>query len=155
MISYDSNRFLTDFYIPEDERRAEESLTEFEESGDFTKNKTGGKIMSIESAKLFIERLQTDNEFAGKITDCKDYDTLMIFEIESGFDFNDKELKKAYAELNIDDHNKMTGGVSPYPTVQILQAAMAHRESIRSNFESQREALRKAIEAQRRAASGK
>jgi predicted ribosomally synthesized peptide with nif11-like leader len=111
--------------------------------------------MSMESAKLFIERLQTDKEFAGKITDCKDLDTLMIFETDSGFDFTDKELKKAYAELHIDDHNTIADGASPYPTVQILQAAMAHRESIRSNFESQREMLRKAIEEQRRAASGK
>lgn len=111
--------------------------------------------MSIESAKLFIEKLQTDKEFAGKITDCKDLDTLMMFEEESGFDFNENELKKACAELNIDDHNKMAGGASPYPTVQILQAAMAHRESIRRNFDSQRDALRKALEAQKRAASEK
>lgn len=40
---------------------------------------------------------------------------------------------------------------SPYPTVQILQAAMAHRESIRSSFESQRAALTEAIAAQRQA----
>ena len=111
--------------------------------------------MSMESAKLFIERLQTDKEFAGKITECKDLDTLRIFETESGFDFNDKELKKAYAELNIEDHNKRADGASLDPTIQMLQAAMAHRESIRGNFESQREMLRKAIEEQRRVASGK
>lgn len=40
---------------------------------------------------------------------------------------------------------------SPYPTVQILQAAMAHRDSIRRSFESQREALAKAIDAQKQA----
>lgn len=38
---------------------------------------------------------------------------------------------------------------SPYPTVQILQAAMAHRDSIRRSFESQRAALAEAIAAQR------
>jgi hypothetical protein len=43
------------------------------------------------------------------------------------------------------------GGASPYPTVQILQAAMAHRESIRRSFESQRAALVEAIAAQRHA----
>lgn len=40
---------------------------------------------------------------------------------------------------------------SPYPTVQILQAAMAHRESIRHSFESQRATLAEAIAAQRQA----
>ena len=39
----------------------------------------------------------------------------------------------------------------PYPTVQILQAAMAQRESIRRSFESQRAALFEAIAAQRKA----
>lgn len=38
---------------------------------------------------------------------------------------------------------------SPYPTVQILQAAMAHRDSIRRSFESQRATLAEAIAAQR------
>lgn len=40
---------------------------------------------------------------------------------------------------------------SPYPTVQILQAAMAHRDSIRRSFESQRATLAEAIAAQRQA----
>lgn len=40
---------------------------------------------------------------------------------------------------------------SPYPTVQILQAAMQHRESIRRSFESQRATLAEAIAAQREA----
>jgi hypothetical protein len=40
---------------------------------------------------------------------------------------------------------------SPYPTVQILHAAMAHRDSIRRSFESQRAALAEAIAAQKQA----
>jgi len=40
---------------------------------------------------------------------------------------------------------------APYPTVEILQAAMAHRESIQSSFEAQRDTLIKAIAAQRQA----
>jgi hypothetical protein len=40
---------------------------------------------------------------------------------------------------------------SPYPTVQILQAAMAHRDSIRRSFESQRATLAEAIAAQKQA----
>lgn len=40
---------------------------------------------------------------------------------------------------------------SPYPTVQILQAAMAHRDAIRRSFESQRATLAEAIAAQRQA----
>jgi hypothetical protein len=39
----------------------------------------------------------------------------------------------------------------PYPTVQILQAAMSHRDSIRQSFESQRAALAEAIAAQKQA----
>lgn len=57
------------------------------------------------------------------------------------------------AALSDEELDGVVGGnaPSPYPTVQILQAAMAQRESIRQSFEAQRAALTEAIAGQRQA----
>lgn len=77
--------------------------------------------------------------------------------VASGLVRDNMKKQKSNTELTSNELDKVIGGADTssasggYPTVQILQAAMAHRESIRSSFESQRATLVEAIEAQRQA----
>ena len=49
--------------------------------------------MSIESAKAFIERLNTDVEFARKVAGCKDAKAHMVLAKAEGFDFTPEDIK--------------------------------------------------------------
>lgn len=60
--------------------------------------------MSIESAKAFINRMKTDDEFAQKATECRDANAWMKFAKEAGFDVTVDEItvddiQAALAEL--------------------------------------------------------
>ena len=66
--------------------------------------------MSVESAKLFIERMKTDKEFAQKVTDCKDTEARIAFVKAAGFDFTSDEAKKATGELNEEELDALSGG---------------------------------------------
>jgi predicted ribosomally synthesized peptide with nif11-like leader len=49
--------------------------------------------MSMESAKLFIERMSTDKELAKIIIACNDYETALPLITKEGFDFTQEEIK--------------------------------------------------------------
>lgn len=66
--------------------------------------------MSIESAKLFIERMKTDENFAEKISLCKDEQDRSIVLKEEGFDFTALELSEAGTILSDDDLDGVAGG---------------------------------------------
>jgi len=66
--------------------------------------------MSIESAKLFIEKIKTDEEFAKKVKNCKDAEARMVFVKESGFDFTIEEIKAFQGELSDDELDAVAGG---------------------------------------------
>ncbi|MDD3363347.1 MAG: Nif11-like leader peptide family natural product precursor [Syntrophomonas sp.] len=66
--------------------------------------------MSIESARLFIEKLKNDQEFAQKALACTDTEERMRFEREAGFDFTASELKMAGQELSDNDLDSVSGG---------------------------------------------
>ena len=51
--------------------------------------------MSLESAKLFIDRMNTDEDFAKKVTQCKDKKARMSFVREAGFNFTPEMVKEA------------------------------------------------------------
>lgn len=66
--------------------------------------------MSIESAKAFMERMKTDEDFRKEITDCKDADTRMKLVEENGFNFSKEELNSSNDELNEDELAAVAGG---------------------------------------------
>ncbi len=68
--------------------------------------------MSIESAKLYIEKIKTDKEFARKVMECKDTETRAAFVRGAGFDFTFNELKEKTARLTDNDMEFISGGGS-------------------------------------------
>jgi predicted ribosomally synthesized peptide with nif11-like leader len=71
--------------------------------------------MSIESAKAFIERMKTDEEFAKNVMVCKDADTFRSLVQAAGFEFNDEEIREVTGVISNDDLANVAGGVNcPY-----------------------------------------
>ena len=66
--------------------------------------------MSIESAKAFLERMKTDEDFAKKVTACKDSDRRMAFIKGEGFDFTVAEISTVKGELSDEDLDLVAGG---------------------------------------------
>ena len=48
--------------------------------------------MSIESARLFLHRMKTDEDFARKINSCKDFGARWNLIRAAGFDFTAEEI---------------------------------------------------------------
>jgi len=72
--------------------------------------------MSLESAKLFIERMQTDEDFARGVTACKDSVARKGFIQGKGFDFTMDELSQARGdelveELSEEQVEAISGGI--------------------------------------------
>lgn len=67
--------------------------------------------MSLESAKKFIERMKTDEDFRKKVNECKDAEGRMDLVKHDGFDFTAEELKGAGAELTERELDMVGGGV--------------------------------------------
>ncbi len=66
--------------------------------------------MSIESAKAFMERMKTDEDFRKEVTDCKDADDRMKLVEEKGYTFTTEEIKSLVEALTDDELNKVAGG---------------------------------------------
>jgi predicted ribosomally synthesized peptide with nif11-like leader len=66
--------------------------------------------MSIESAKAFIERMQTDNNFAKKIMSCKDFDSARQIILAEGFNFTHDEYKSLYLDMDDEVLESIAGG---------------------------------------------
>lgn len=66
--------------------------------------------MSIESAKAFIERMKTDEEFAKKVMECKDAEARMVVAKAAGFDFTAEEVRASQGELSEDELQGAAGG---------------------------------------------
>ena len=66
--------------------------------------------MSIESAKLFIDRMKTDEVFAKKVNECKDSESRNSFANAEGFDFTVEEIKEAGSELSVEEMEQVAGG---------------------------------------------
>ena len=76
--------------------------------------------MSLESAKLFIEKMKTDSEFREKVVALKTKEERKSFVKNEGFDFTKEEfeqVKKEYinkakseGELSDEDLEKVAGG---------------------------------------------
>ena len=66
--------------------------------------------MSVESARLFVQRMESDAEFARKIGQCQDAGIRMTVAKEAGFDFTAAELKAVKAELSDEELDMIAGG---------------------------------------------
>ncbi|MEQ8188717.1 MAG: Nif11-like leader peptide family natural product precursor [Candidatus Eremiobacterota bacterium] len=72
--------------------------------------------MSFESAKSFIERMKTDEDFSTAVTACKDSESRKKFILGKGFDFTLDELSRAknsesVEELSDDQVGAISGGI--------------------------------------------
>lgn len=66
--------------------------------------------MSIDSANAFVERMKIDEEFAKKVTACKDADTRMAYIKDEGFDFTVAEITTVKGELSDEELDLVAGG---------------------------------------------
>ncbi len=69
--------------------------------------------MSMESAKAFIEKMQTDEDFARKVNECKDNKDRMSFVKQAGYDFTEGDIELVKSELTKDELNSVAGGLIP------------------------------------------
>jgi predicted ribosomally synthesized peptide with nif11-like leader len=68
--------------------------------------------MSMESAKAFMERMKTDEDFRKKVSEYKDAETRKDFVAKEGFDFTSDELKGAGMELSNEELSSISGASS-------------------------------------------
>ncbi|WP_028307983.1 Nif11-like leader peptide family natural product precursor [Desulfitibacter alkalitolerans] len=67
--------------------------------------------MSVESAKKFLEKMKTDEDFNQKVKGCVDAEERMAFVKEAGFDFTMEEIKEVSENLSDDDLDAVAGGM--------------------------------------------
>jgi len=66
--------------------------------------------MSLESAKAFVERMQNDEDFRQKVTECEDSELRKELVQKEGFDFSVQELKECTKELSDEELDSVAGG---------------------------------------------
>ncbi len=64
--------------------------------------------MSLESARLFVQKVYTNREFANKVIMIKEDKELFAFIAKEGYDFDTEEL----TEVNREFRNKVNGELS-------------------------------------------
>lgn len=69
--------------------------------------------MSIESAKAFVERMKSDQEFATKLNKFKTLEELQGFLRQTGYDFTKEEFNQVSGELQDRDLDSVNGGAFP------------------------------------------
>jgi predicted ribosomally synthesized peptide with nif11-like leader len=69
--------------------------------------------MSLESAKAFIAKVNTDKDFAASLANLKTQEEAKAFEIKAGFDFSQDEFNEAVSNLSDDELDMVTGGFAP------------------------------------------
>jgi predicted ribosomally synthesized peptide with nif11-like leader len=66
--------------------------------------------MSIESAKAFMERLKTDEEFNNRVGAAKDQEARMALVKAEGFDFSAEDIKVLKDEMTDEELSNVNGG---------------------------------------------
>ncbi len=64
--------------------------------------------MSIESAKAFVERMKTDEDFRKEVSEKSSPEERIKFVKESGFDFTKEELETVREKLQLTDEDLET-----------------------------------------------
>ncbi len=72
--------------------------------------------MSIESAKAFIEKMKTDEDFRKEVGEKSSPEERVKFVEESGFDFSKEELETVRAKLQLTDEDleTLSGGAPEF-----------------------------------------
>jgi|TARA_B100000959_G_scaffold11192_1_gene11199 predicted ribosomally synthesized peptide with nif11-like leader len=68
--------------------------------------------MSAESAKTFLEKMRTDDDFAKSVTDAATKKERSDFVKAAGFDFTTEEFNEEVGALSDDDLDGVAGGVA-------------------------------------------
>ena len=71
--------------------------------------------MSMESAKAFMEKIKTDEDFCHKVNECKDSESRITFVKSQGFDFTMEEVMEMKAGLSEEELESVAGGRKPCP----------------------------------------
>jgi len=66
--------------------------------------------MSIESAKAFIERMKTDEDFPKKVLECEDSESRMAAIKCAGYDCTQEEINNVISSLSDEDLGQVCGG---------------------------------------------
>ena len=66
--------------------------------------------MSIESAKEFLERMKTDDEFRNSVGESGTAEERLEYVKKAGFDFTMEEIATVKDELRDDDLEQVAGG---------------------------------------------
>lgn len=66
--------------------------------------------MSIESAKAFIERMKTDEDFNNRVSTAEDKEARIAFVKANGFDFSAEDIKDVNSELTDEELDGVAGG---------------------------------------------
>jgi predicted ribosomally synthesized peptide with nif11-like leader len=69
-----------------------------------------GGLMSIESAKAYVERVKTDEEFARRVSEAASREERAEIARSEGFDFTPEELKTEIGELSEEELEAVAGG---------------------------------------------
>jgi len=67
--------------------------------------------MSLESAKVFVERMKSDEDFRKKVNECKDRELRMNVVKEAGYEFTKQDINNIINELTDNDLNSIVGGL--------------------------------------------
>lgn len=67
-------------------------------------------IMSIESAKAYIEKLKNDENFRKKALSCTNAEERMAFVKAEGFDFTGDEIKQLATKIDDSELEGLAGG---------------------------------------------
>lgn len=76
--------------------------------------------MSMESAKAFIERMKTDEDFAKKIMAENNNDDRMALASREGFIFTKDEIGENSQQLSDTELDNITAGVCPFCAPYLL-----------------------------------
>jgi predicted ribosomally synthesized peptide with nif11-like leader len=66
--------------------------------------------MSIESAKAFIERIKTDEDFKNRVSTAEDLEARIALAKAEGFDFSAEDMNAVKSELPEDDLAQIAAG---------------------------------------------
>ena len=66
--------------------------------------------MSIESARVFLERVRDDEDFRKSVGEIATAEERMEFVNGAGFEFSRQELDDVASELNMEDLDAVAGG---------------------------------------------
>lgn len=79
----------------------------------------------MESAKAFVERIKTDQEFASKMNQCKNPEEFKDYIAKAGFNFTQEEVSMVNNILEDDQLEEILGGFGGAGINPMLDVAVA------------------------------